>query len=289
MNKYRRARERAGFTQKELSALIGVEASVLSRYELDGEANKINPPEERKRAIADFCGISYEFLEDESPSMMELLSVEQKARFTEIVKHLDRVINKPHILCGNPHPFRYLVKARWIPIVQDAAYIDRFRDILPNSNSTYILMGSTDSEPDLTLAGSKEADEFLNEKLRDNEKNTLMRTVLHSDETRIIEENGEKHLFLNIDDIDPEIQQALLILVRTSKKASEKGLTFKPVKQKPNLYDVWQDAAEAPDEPFSSAFTIGTDLSLEEAEKFVDGYNPEKENPPQNPEDPEAE
>ena len=69
----------------------------------------------------------------------------------------------------------------------------------------------------------------------------------------------------------------------------QKGLKITPVRGSENKFDVWQDAAEAPDEPFSSAFTIRTDLSLEEAKKFVGAYDPEKEKPPQDQEDPETE
>lgn len=288
MNKYKRARQRAGYTQKELSNIIGVEASVLSRYELDAEHNKITPPEERKKAIADACGITLEFLEDEQPDRMSLLTIEQKARFAEVVRLLDQKINKPQEICGNTHPFRYLLKARWVPIVQDALYLDLFSKIIPYVPSQYILLGSNSTldnnlSPEDRLAVNK----LLDEKHREEDRMLLAESLQNGCDTKIIEEDGIKRHYINIDGIDPYVQKALLLLVKTSKKANQKGLTITPVKGHEDTFDVWEKVSD--DAYGSSAWAIGMDMTADEAEKLIDNYIPEKEEPPQDPEDPEAE
>lgn len=290
MNKYKRARQRAGYTQKELSAIIGVEASVLSRYELDEEHNKITPPEERKKAIADACGITLEFLEDERPNMMSLLTIEQKARFVEVVRFLDQNINKPHEICGNTHPFRYLLKARWVPIVQDAAYLDLFREVTHYVPSQYILMGNNlDLDSNVNPEDRLASEKLLEEKCREEDLALLSESLQNDCDTRIIEEDGIKRHYINIDGIDPYVQKALLLLVKTSKKANQKGLSITPVKGHEDTFDVWEKAYETPDGSSSSSWAIGMDMTVDEVEKLVDTYTPEKENPPQDQEDPEAE
>lgn len=288
MNKYRRARERAGFTQKELSALIGVEASVLSRYELDEESNRINPPEERKRAIAEYCGIPLDFLEEENPKWMETLSVEQKARFIEVVKNLEQIINRP-LLYGNPHPFRYLLKPRWVPIVQDAFYIDlRFHDVLPTSNSTYILEGDLGGNPDISPEDRLEYERTAAKREVEEEYFSTLHSDLRSAGARLVYRSDGKYLDINVDNIDPDILHALLVLIRVSKKASQKGLEVKPVKPNSNLFDVWEQTYESEDGLSSGWLAKGMDMTANEAENFIDSYVPEKENPSKDPEGPET-
>lgn len=67
-------------------------------------------------------------------------------------------------------------------------------------------------------------------------------------------------------------------------KAREKGLDVTLSEQE---FDVWEKAFES--ENSSSKYTIGVDLDAEEALSLVESYVPEKENPPQDQEDPEAE
>lgn len=129
MNKYRRARERAGFTQKELSKMIGVEPSVISRYELEGESSSITPPQARRESLALACGVELDFLENNNPQLKSELTIEQRARFRKEVESLaEKYGHHPEQLMiqfGNKHPFQYLLKERWVPIVEDVYYLSK--------------------------------------------------------------------------------------------------------------------------------------------------------------------
>ena len=127
MNRYQRARERSGFTQKEFGELIGVEPSVISRYETDIIKNAIVPSKERRERMAAICGISLEFLENDNPKMKAPLTLTQSAKFREFLKEESNLVNlmqKDVVIqiYGNVHPFRYLMRERWKPIVEDVYY-----------------------------------------------------------------------------------------------------------------------------------------------------------------------
>ena len=150
MNKYRRARERAGFTQKELSKMIGVEPSVISRYELEGESNSITPPQARRENLARACGIDIEFLENNNPKLKSELTLEQKARFRKEIENLaEKYKHHPdyvRLQFGNSHPFQYMLKERWIPIVEDVYYLSA----VFGTNIGEILTGIKDSSESIS-------------------------------------------------------------------------------------------------------------------------------------------
>ena len=212
MNKYRRARERSGYTQKELGAIIGVEPSVISRYELDTAKNCIVPPTERKESIASACGIPLDFLENTNPALTVELDIGQKARFNHAVQLLNQGLSahpeETKIQYGNAHPFMYLLKERWTPIIEDVYYLAmRFgtsiNQILHDEKDEPASNQNTDfKNPDIEFdMMDKESERFA---ILEDQVNELYLEYYHdySDEDLMDEINKYLHYFNRIGRIE---------------------------------------------------------------------------------------
>lgn len=102
--------------------------------------------------------------------------------------------------------------------------------------------------------------------------------------------------FKLIDAASPESRKSAVAVLRTGvlsalqKKATEKGLRIDYadgyyIDLEPE-FDIWKKAQES--ENVWSEFTIGSDLSIDEALMMLENYQPDEEKPPQDPEDPET-
>ena len=239
MNRFQRAREMAGFTQKELSEKIGVKPPIISRYEDEGE-KRIIPPLNRINMISDVCGVPVSFLTDPIP--LKPLTDEQADRFRNELRVRNEVFQKwqdeTEASYGTKHPFLYMLKDRWVFTEYDVHYVcDRY-----GMDELLILNTELPSESDIN-ARIKET------MYRDKNGNIIVKSTADSFEAirsylfshgylvndtdaklfeecgvKVISEDNGKHLYLNIDNVDPEAIRAIIVLIKQAQKYHDEQL-----------------------------------------------------------------
>lgn len=240
MNNYQRAREMAGFTQKELAAKIGVKPGIISRYEAESDLAVI-PPLPRIKAIAEACGVSVNFLTDPDYPLGEL-DDEQRRRFKQEIRLKDHILQKwkdeTEASYGTAHPFLYMLKDRWIPTIFDVDYVckkfgmerllilntelpaesdlnERIQSrwnsasnkISPDENGIFTL-----KIPDFQFV---QIETFLYNK--GYIVNETEAKLFEESGIKVIDESGSKHLYMNVDNVAPDVLKALIVLINSSK------------------------------------------------------------------------
>lgn len=230
MNRFQRAREMAGYTQKELSAKIGVKPPIISRYEDEGE-KQIVPPLARIMAISEACGVSMSFLTDTSP--LTPLNDEQARRFKEeLMRYNKTFMSWPEEVAasyGTQHPFLYMLKDRWKPTLEDLQYISRrfgidtlhiLKTELPSSSVIRSALETSGGD-----VGSKKIVEVLDTpdtlaKYLEERGLSQYHISLEDAESlilcgvKILVSDEGKELYLKIDDLDLESIEAIVTLSR---------------------------------------------------------------------------
>ena len=232
MNNYQRAREMAGFTQKELAAKIGVKSGIISRYEAESDLAVI-PPFPRIKAIANACGVPISFLTDQQD--LHPLNAEQSKRLKqELLKLNDALYLVPDettTTYGTTHPFLYMLKERWEFTVEDLEYIRRRYGIMSNN-----ILHDELPEPDAVRAVWKDGrlDDFQDAKISHSPDDILsyvansgmsFRHFASEDAANlslcgivVVMVEGKSDLYLNLDDLDMDTINALVTLSRKNKK-----------------------------------------------------------------------
>ena len=262
MNRYQRAREMAGYTQKELATKLGLKPAVISRYESEEATVHITPSVERAKEIAEICSVSVSFLTDEKK--LYYLDDEQAARFREeISTYNDGLKHWPEeteACYGTTHPFLYMLKDRWKPTVEDVEYVQRKFGI----QGKYILNkyvvnraaaskqikdynDKTAVERTTYTTASKVIDYFWARKEESIGFTDAQALIL--DGVIIIEKDGVDELYLNITDVDYDIVESVITIVNKNRRKEQENREWKELMER--------------------AFS-------------------EEEKPPQNPEDPET-
>ena len=234
----------AGFTQVELSEIIGVKHSVISRYEDDNSAHKIEPPLSRVNQIAKACGLPVSFFTDlKHPVERSVLAEEQAARFkNELKSRADIYRHHPgetKACYGNEHPFLYILKERWAPTEYDVNYVCNRHGL------DKLLILNTD------LPVASDINEKIKETMyRDENGMIIVRSNAESFErirsflfnqgflisdtdaklfeecgVKVINEDDGSHLYLNIDNIDPEAIRAIIVLTKQAEKYHNEALS----------------------------------------------------------------
>ena len=245
MNRFQRAREMAGYTQKELAEKIGLKPGIISRYEAESDSAVI-PPFSRMQAIADACDLPISFLTD--PNLVfSPLNEEQAARFKREIAARKAVLSHwPEETVSNygtTHPFLYMLKDRWEPTLEDVHYVSKRYGI----DSSLILNTVLPSETDLEAKLNEQLN-ILKQSFKSDENGNVILTIpdfqfiqietylynkgfvvneidaklFEESGIKVIDENNEKHLYLKIDDLDPAVIKALIILVKSNQSSNKK-------------------------------------------------------------------
>lgn len=230
----------AGFTQKELAEKIGLKPGIISRYELENESAVI-PPFPRIKAIAEACGLPVSFLTDPKP--LHPLDKDQAIRFkNELKARADIYRHHPgetEACYGNEHPFLYMLKERWVPTESDVNYVCKRHGL------DKLLILNTD------LPAASDLNERIKETMyRDENGMIIVKSNAESFErirsflfnqgflisdtdaklfeecgVKVINEDDGSHLYLNIDNIDPEAIRAIIVLTKQAEKYHDEALS----------------------------------------------------------------
>lgn len=231
MNRFQRTREMAGFTQVELSDIIGVKHSVISRYEDESSMHKIAPPLSRIEQIAQACDVQISFLTD--PQELHPLNDEQRERFREAVSSyndgLQRLPNETKAAYGTTHPFLYMLKGRWEPTVEDVEYVEKKFGIQGKYILNEYTVNVTEAEKQLKENLGPELFEITDYFYKNGFFISLEEAKLLATEGVIVsEKDGNKNLYLDISGIEIDAILALVTLANKSKKIKKPPQAEKP-------------------------------------------------------------
>lgn len=238
MNRYQRAREMAGFTQRELANLIGVKPAVVSRYE-DESDNRIVPPLNRIQAIAKVCGVPVSFLTD--PKRLYMLDDEQAKRFREeISAYNDSLKHWPEeteSAYGTKHPFLYMLKDRWEPAIEDVEYVERKFGI----KGKYIINKYVVNRAEADRQIEENDRQTVSEKKTYSTPSKIFQYFLEQNDTVVtysdanalsmdgiivIESDQGLELYLNISNVDFDIIESVITIVNKNRRKEQEMHEF---------------------------------------------------------------
>ncbi len=234
MNRYKRVREMAGFTQKELAQLVGLKPAAISRYEDEG-SNNVIPPLVRIEQIAKVCSVPISFLTDPKPLLP--LNDEQSKRFRQSIKSyndaLKRWPEESVATYGTNHPFLYMLKDRWLPTLEDVQYISRKFGIdaflilhteMPSNSDINSALGAYAQRSDQPRKISffdnpKKIIETINQKgLKKYPVSIDEATRLIMSGVVVLSDDTGEDLYLRLDDLDFDTINALTVLSQKNKQ-----------------------------------------------------------------------